>query len=127
MPLETIVIVVAVVAGVALLVVLALSIAVVRLRKREKRAHAHFTAEGDVNIALMEGDLVLQRGKNYTAGEKDLNPGVHLLLSTSEIAQTFKVRVGGIVREYRHGDSIILSEGEEICPVSAAVVLRERR
>ena len=36
----------------------------------------------------------------------------------------FKLRVGGLVKNFVHGDSVVLGDGEEICAVSASVILR---
>ena len=41
-----------------------------------------------------------------------------------EKTETFKLRLCGIVREYNHGDTVVLGEGEEICAVSASIILR---
>ena len=34
------------------------------------------------------------------------------------------VRVGNYVQEYKHGQEIILAEGDEICPTSTTIILR---
>ena len=66
-----------------------------------------------------------RRGKTYRA-EKDgeLLPGPYTVLASSDASHAFKVRVGGYVRNFTHGDVLVLKDGEEICAVSGAVILR---
>jgi len=83
-------------------------------------------ADGEsANVTHVEGDIILAAGKTYKAekGGK-LIPGTYTVLAVSEKTETFKLRLGGIVREYNHGDTVVLGEGEEICAVSASVILR---
>lgn len=76
-------------------------------------------------VSHREGDYVLTVGKTATA-EKDgeLLPGQYTVLSGADGVQSFNVRVGGFVREFHHGDTIVLGDGEEITAVSHTVVLR---
>lgn len=81
--------------------------------------------DGQANITFRKGDAVLARGETYTAerGGK-LLPGTYTVLAVSENVQSFKLRVGGLVRTYAHGDTLVLADGEEVCAVSCAVILR---
>lgn len=76
-------------------------------------------------VSHREGDYVLAVGKTAKA-EKDgeLLPGQYTVLSGAEGVHSFNVRVGGFVREFHHGDTIVLGDGEEITAVSHTVVLR---
>lgn len=76
-------------------------------------------------VSHREGDYVLTVGKTAKA-EKDgeLLPGQYTVLSGADGVQSFNVRVGGFVREFHHGDTIVLGDGEEITAVSHTVVLR---
>ena len=76
-------------------------------------------------VSHREGDYVLTVGKTAKA-EKDgeLLPGQYTVLSGAEGVHSFNVRVGGFVREFHHGDTIVLGDGEEITAVSHTVVLR---
>lgn len=80
---------------------------------------------GAVNVSHAEGDFVLAAGKTYRA-QKDgeLLPGTYTLLASNDAAHTFKLRVGGLVRTFSHGDTVVLKDGEEICAVSGSVILR---
>lgn len=81
--------------------------------------------DGAINVSHLEGDVVLQCGKVYRATKGgELLPGVYTLLSGAGSEGAFKLRVGGLVRNFRHGDEVVLGEGEEICAVSSTVVLR---
>ena len=51
-------------------------------------------------------------------------PGKYTVLSSSDGADSFNIRAGGFVREYKHGDSIVIAEGDEVTAVSHTVVLR---
>ena len=76
-------------------------------------------------VSHREGDYVLAVDKTVKA-EKDgeLLPGQYTVLSGADGVDAFNVRVGGFVREFRHGDTIVLGDGEEITAVSHTVVLR---
>lgn len=76
-------------------------------------------------VSHREGDYVLTVGKTAKA-EKDgeLLPGQYTVLSGADGVHSFNVRVGGFVREFHHGDTIVLGDGEEITAVSHTVVLR---
>ena len=46
------------------------------------------------------------------------------ILASNDSATVFNVRVGNYVQEYKHGQEIILAEGDEICPTSTTIILR---
>ncbi len=88
-------------------------------------ADASVERGGAVNVSHAEGDFVLAAGKTYRAEkDSDLLPGTYTALAANDAAHTFKLRVGGLVRNFSHGDTIVLKEGEEICAVSGSVILR---
>ena len=82
-------------------------------------------ADGSPVVSHLESDIVLKRGVTYKVG-KDLKiiPGKYAVLSASEKQRAFNIRIGGLVREVRHGDDIVLGEGDTICAVSHSVILR---
>ena len=76
---------------------------------------------GEVRV----GDFVLARGEEKTAEKNgELLPGTYTVLATSDGTAAFKLRLGGLVREYKHGDTVVLGDGESICAVSCSVILR---
>ena len=82
-------------------------------------------ADGSPVVSHLESDIVLKRGVTYKVG-KDLKiiPRKYAVLSASEKQSAFNIRIGGLVREVRHGDDIVLGEGDTICAVSHSVILR---
>ncbi len=83
------------------------------------------TASGDVKASHLEGDFVLERGKTFTAQKNGaLMPGKYTVLSSIDGLENFNIRHNGFVREFSHGQSIILAEGEQITAVSHTVILR---
>lgn len=78
-----------------------------------------------MNVSHLPGDFILVRGETYRVekGGK-LLPGVYTALSASGSEENFKLRIGGLVKNFVHGDSVVLAEGEEITAVSASVILR---
>lgn len=83
------------------------------------------TKDGDTNISYGKGDCLLKQNQTYVADHKGyVHPGKYTILSTKDDEETFNVRIGAYVREYRHGQEIILAEGEEITAVSTNVILR---
>lgn len=82
--------------------------------------------DGDgMNVTHLQNDFILVRNKVYRAekGGK-LLPGAYTALSAGGNDENFKLRVGGLVKNFVHGDKIVLGDGEEICAVSASVILR---
>ena len=83
------------------------------------------TQDGDTNISFGKGDCVLKQNQTYVADRKGyVHPGKYTILATKEDEETFNVRIGVYVREYHHGQEIVLTEGEEITPVSTDIILR---
>lgn len=81
-------------------------------------------AEG-MKVTHLPGDFILACNTVYTAerGGK-LLPGTYTALSSGENDRNFKLRVGGLVKNFVHGDQVVIGEGEEICAVSTTVILR---
>lgn len=83
------------------------------------------TDEEGMNVTHREGDIVLIRNVTYRVGHGcEIMPGAYTALSASGNEVRFKLRIGGIVRDYTHGDRLVLGGGEEITAVSSGVVLR---
>ncbi len=81
--------------------------------------------DGKPNITRRKGDFVLEKGTTYTAKRDTALPaGSYTVLASSESATVFKLRVADVVREYAHGDTLVLAEGEKVCAVSCTVLLR---
>ncbi|MGN0798262.1 MAG: hypothetical protein ACI4L7_01670 [Christensenellales bacterium] len=79
---------------------------------------------GEMNVSLSQKDIILKQNETQTAGIKNkLKPGKYTVLSSGD-DEKFNIRVGNLVKEYRHGQSIIIAEGEEITAVSSTVILR---
>jgi hypothetical protein len=78
-----------------------------------------------MNISHLPNDFVLKCGETYTA-HKDgsLLPGVYTALSANGNDRNFKLRVGGLVKNYTHGDELVLADGDQITAVSTTVILR---
>ncbi len=83
------------------------------------------TQEETVNATFKQNDFMLKQNTPVTISTQgELKPGKYVVLSTDENMQTFNIRVGIYVREYRHSQEIVLAEGDTICSVSANVILR---
>ena len=120
----------------ALIVVLVVLIA--RLSSRKKPARPENTA-GEVKVVdgvrysessditavtHNEGDFILKKGEAVAAKKGgELMPGKYTVLSAGG-ERRFNLRFGGVVREFAHGDEIVLADGDEITAVSQNVILR---
>ena len=83
------------------------------------------TDQGEPNISYIQNDIVLQPRKMVTVSTKGaLKPGKWTVLSAYGNEETFNIRIGLYVKEYKHGQEIVLAEGEEICPTSTTIILR---
>lgn len=76
------------------------------------------------NVTYNEKDIVLEINKEYVVGENKMLPGTYTVLASNETYTKFNLRVGGVVREYKHGQKIVLSKGDTITAVSHIVILR---
>lgn len=80
---------------------------------------------GKASVTLKKGDIMLERGKEYLVGENgDLLAGKYTVLTADENSESVNIRIGGLVRDYKHFSSIVLTDGDKISPVSNNVVLR---
>ncbi len=77
-----------------------------------------------MRVTLKQGDVQLARNVEYRVGSGGLMLGSYTALSAAENRPTFKLRVAGFVREYRHGDTVVLQDGDSIAAVSDNVILR---
>lgn len=80
---------------------------------------------GDMNISYVKQDVILQPRKAVLVEKKGaVKPGKYTVLSAYENEEAFNIRIGLYVKEYKHGQEIILAEGDEICPTSTTIILR---
>ena len=80
--------------------------------------------DGETVVTYNKGDTVLPVNKSIKAVKNgEFLPGQYTMLSTNG-ESSFKIRVGGFVRTFNHGDQIVLGDGDEITAVSANVILR---
>ena len=81
--------------------------------------------DGNQNVSLVRNDIVLQPRKMVTVSTRGpLKPGKWTVLSAYGNENTVNIRIGLYVKEYKHGQEIVLAEGDEICPTSTTIILR---
>ncbi|MCR5553347.1 MAG: hypothetical protein K6F08_01185 [bacterium] len=82
--------------------------------------------DDSVKISYVEKDILLQPRKVKVVGDKkgQLKPGKYTVLSAYQNEEKFNIRIGNFVKEYTHGQEIVLAEGDEICPTSTTIILR---
>ena len=81
--------------------------------------------EGKMNISFGQSDVVLQQNTTEIVGPKNkVKPGKYTVLSSKDEDETFNLRIGTYVKEYKHNQRIILAEGQEITAVNCTVILR---
>ncbi len=82
-------------------------------------------AEG-AKITYNQGDMVLNMGTTYKVSPEEgfIKPGKYTLLATEESGDAFNIRVGSYVKEYKHGQDIVLAKDSEITAVSCSVIIR---
>ena len=62
--------------------------------------------DGKMNVSFGSSDIVLVQGKTEVVGTKNkVKPGKYVLLSTKDEDETFNIRVGAYVKEYRHNQN----------------------
>jgi len=80
---------------------------------------------GNMNISYVKSDVILQPRKMVVVDKKGvLKPGKYTVLSAYENEDSFNIRIGLYVKEYKHGQEIVLVEGDEVCPTSSTIIFR---
>lgn len=78
-----------------------------------------------VNATYQQKDIILNQNTPVTVSKDgEVKPGKYILLSTDENQDSFNVRIGIYVKEYKHNQEVILAEGDTICAVSSNIILR---
>lgn len=81
--------------------------------------------KGNENVTFIRGDIIIKPRKTMKVGKDEaVKPGKWTILAANDADLTFNVRVGNYVKEYKHGQEIVLAEGDEICPTSTTIILR---
>lgn len=81
--------------------------------------------KGNESVSYIQGDIVIKPRKVMKVGKgEDIKPGKWTVLASNDSHTTFNIRIGNYVQEYKHGQEIVLSEGDEICPTSTTIILR---
>lgn len=81
--------------------------------------------KGNESVSYIQGDIVIKPRKTMTVGKgADIKPGKWTVLASNDAHTTFNIRIGNYVQEYKHGQEIVLDEGDEICPTSTTIILR---
>ena len=81
--------------------------------------------DGVENVTYIKGDIIIKPRKVVKVGKhEEVKPGKWTILASNDSATVFNVRIGNYVQEYKHGQEIILAEGDEICPTSTTIILR---
>lgn len=81
--------------------------------------------DGTENVTYIKDDIIIKPRKVAKVGKNaDIKPGKWTILASNDSITVFNVRVGNYVQEYKHGQEIILAEGDEICPTSTTIILR---
>ena len=82
-------------------------------------------SEGEMKVSFVKDDILLQPRKVIEVGKKSgLKPGKYTVLSAYGNETSFNIRIGQYVKEYQHGQEVVLAEGDEICPTSTTIILR---
>lgn len=81
--------------------------------------------KGNDNVTYIKDDIIIKPRKVMLVGKNaDIKPGKWTILASNDKATTFNVRIGNYVQEYKHGQIIVLTEGDEVCPTSTTIILR---
>ena len=82
-----------------------------------------YESDGTANASFTKEDIIVGKGTTLVAG-KDIATGKYMVLTTVDGIDAFNVRLNGFVREIKHNSTIILGDGDNICPVSHSIILR---
>ena len=81
--------------------------------------------EGNDTVSFVKHDIIIKPRKSVKVSRNgDLKPGKWTVLASNEEETAFNIRIGNYVREYKHGQEIVLAEGDEVTPTSTTIILR---
>lgn len=80
--------------------------------------------KGNDNITYIQGDIIIKPRNKMYVGKGGIKPGKWTVLASNDATSVFNIRIGNYVQEYKHGQEIILSEGDEVYPTSTTIILR---
>lgn len=81
--------------------------------------------EGNDTVSFVKHDIIIKPRKSVKVSRSgDLKPGKWTVLASDERETSFNIRIGNYVREYKHGQEIVLAEGDEVTPTSTTIILR---
>lgn len=124
--------------GLAVLVVVLLVVVIILAKKNKDlrcggikiKKGVRYTTDESINkdnksnITFNEKDIVLEVNQEHTIDGKNMLSGTYYVLATNETYDKFNIRISGIVREYKHGEKIVLKNGDTITAVSHNIILR---
>ncbi len=80
--------------------------------------------KGNDNVTYIQGDIIIKPRNKMHVGKGGIKPGKWTVLASNDATSVFNIRIGNYVQEYKHGQEIVLAEGDEICPTSTTIILR---
>lgn len=70
-------------------------------------------------------DIELEINKTYKVGKNEaIAAGKYTLLIVGSGKEKFNIKIDKFVKEHRHGDVVVLEDGEEITSITQPVILR---
>lgn len=80
------------------------------------------TALAEDSVIAKNGCIVMPRNVMYAVGaEGQIVSGKYVLKSAEDSADKFNLRFNGLVKEYKNGVTLLLSDGDTLCAVSGSV------
>ena len=68
--------------------------------------------------------IVIAQGESVVVGSEGRLPCGEYIIESCEGEESFNVRIGRYVKEYKNGTKVVLTEKQQITPVSTSIVLR---
>ena len=83
------------------------------------------TERPNIEVSIEKQDIVISAQQTIIASKNGtLKPGKYSILSGDSGVDSFNVRIGKFVKEYKHGDVVVIADGEEVTPTSHKIILR---
>lgn len=131
--LEAIIIgVIILIAAVILGLILASAIRSIRGSKKNTEEKVEDLKDGSVQsqevtkkeVVTESMKFVIGVGESEVVGSEGRIPCGEYIMESADGQETFNVRIGRYVREYKNGTKVVLTEKQKITPVSSSIVLR---
>jgi len=125
-------ILIGVVIALAAIILLIIIVGGVKSIKKNKKIEQVESSETQIEVKASEETkeevksmkIVIAQGESVVVGSEGRIPCGEYTMESCDGEESFNVRIGRYVKEYKNGSVVVLTEKQKITPVSTSIILR---